>query len=95
MEPTIADRLLVAALAFGAGLGLGLLFAPAEGGEARRRLAGSARDAAHSAQRFADPLAQAAKDHAAGLAQRHLPLADDLDLLDARDLPDRLPPAQP
>lgn len=95
MRPTdLADRLLLAGLAFAAGLGLGLLLAPDAGGATRRRIAGTARDAAGStrarAAGLAEPLADAARDRVRQLSERHVPLAGDFDVVDARDVLDDL-----
>ena len=82
----LADRLLLAACAFGAGYALGVLAAPAAGDVTRRQLAERARDAAETAQAAAQdaaaPLADRARDAARELSERHLPLAEDLDLID-------------
>ncbi|WP_420454729.1 hypothetical protein [Rubrivirga sp.] len=90
MTPAAFDRALLAGLAFGAGLGAGLLLAPAPGDATRRRLARSARGAADVARDrtagLAEPLADAARDRARRLSERHLPLAGDLDVIDARDV---------
>ena len=81
-----ADRLLLAAAAFGAGYALGLLAAPAPGDVTRRQLAERARDAAETAQTTARdaaaPLAHRARETARELSERHLPLAEDRDLID-------------
>lgn len=84
------DRFLLAGLAFAAGVGLGLLVAPARGDLTRGRLSASARSAAEAARDrtsdFAEPLAEAARDRARRLSERHLPLAGDVDVIDTRDL---------
>ena len=95
MRPTdLADRLLLAGFAFGAGLGLGFLLAPAAGDATRRRLAGTARGAAGAtrarAAGLAEPLADAARDRVRQLSERHVPLAGDFDVVDARDVLDDL-----
>ena len=80
------DRLLLAGCAFGAGYALGVLAAPASGAATRQRLAGRARAAAETAQAAAQeaagPLADRARSAARGVAERHLPLAEDLELID-------------
>ena len=100
MRPTdLADRLLLAGFAFAAGLGLGLLLAPDAGGATRQRLAGTARDAADAtrarATGLAEPLADAARDRVRQLSERHVPLAGDLDVVDARDVLDDLHAGRP
>ena len=86
------DRLLLAAGAFGVGVAVGLLTAPATGTQTRRRLADSTRDATTAAQsragEMAAPIAERARTQARELSQRHLPLSDDLELLDAETLRD-------
>lgn len=82
----LADRLLLAGLAFGAGYAAGLLAAPTTGEQTRRRLADRARAAADGAQAVAhdavEPLAGRARDAARELSARHLPLTEDLDFID-------------
>lgn len=82
----LVERLLVAASAFGAGLALGLLLAPDSGDATRARIATGARDAASAAgersREWAAPVAEAARQSAHSLAERHLPLADDFELVD-------------
>ena len=95
MRPTdTLDRLLVAGLAFAAGLGLGLLLAPEAGERTRTRLAASARDVAGAARAQAHdltgPLAERARETGRQLSERHLPLADDFDVVDASDVLDDL-----
>lgn len=88
------DRLLVAGLAFAAGLGVGLLLAPEAGDRTRHRLAASARDAAEAARAqahdLAVPLADRARETGRQLSERHLPLADDFDVVDPADVLDDL-----
>jgi hypothetical protein len=83
---TTLDRMLMAAAAFVAGLAVGMLLAPAPGDQTRRRLATSARGAAESAGErahdLAEPLAERARETARHLSERHLPLADDFDIVD-------------
>lgn len=95
MRPTdLLDRLLLAALAFGAGLGFGLLLAPEAGDRTRRRLVASARDAADAARAqahdLAVPLADRARETGRHLSERHLPLADDFDVIEPSDVLDDL-----
>ncbi|MEM6326976.1 MAG: YtxH domain-containing protein [Bacteroidota bacterium] len=86
----LAARLSVALSAFGAGLALGFLLAPDSGSATRARLSDGAREAASTAsersREWASPVTEAARQSAQHLAERHLPLADDLDLMDGRDL---------
>ena len=88
----LADRLLLAGLAFGAGYAAGLLAAPAAGEQTRRRLAERARAAAEEAQaaahEAAQPLAARARDAAREIQARHIPLSEDLDLIDGDALLD-------
>lgn len=88
------DRLLLVASAFGAGLALGLLVAPDAGRDTRGRLASGARDAATSAQdrgrELVAPVGERVRETADALAQRHLPLADDFDVVDAEALRDAI-----
>lgn len=90
MRPADPDRLLLAALTFAAGFGVGLLLAPSSGVESRRRIAGGARHAVQAAEEgargAAAPVVARARETARGLAQRHVPLADDWDVVDGRDL---------
>lgn len=90
----LLDRLLLAGLTFGAGVGVGLLLAPAPGDHVRQRLTSLAREASHHARARAEalarPVATVAADHARAFAQRHVPLADDFDVVDARDILDDL-----
>ncbi|MEM1054955.1 MAG: hypothetical protein AAGI52_05470 [Bacteroidota bacterium] len=85
-----AERLLVAASAFGAGLALGLLLAPDAGDATRARIASGARDAASAAsdrsREWAAPVTEAARQSAQHLAERHLPLAEDFDLVDGETI---------
>ena len=82
----LLDRLLLAGLAFGAGLGLGLLLAPEAGQDIRTRIAAQARDAAEAARSQArdltEPVAERARETGRHLSERHLPLAGDLDVID-------------
>lgn len=86
----LLDRLLLAGLAFGAGLGLGLLLAPEAGERTRTRLAAQARDAAEAARTqardLAEPVAERARQTGRQLSERHLPLANDFDVVDPSDL---------
>lgn len=86
------DRLLVAASAFGAGLALGFLLAPDSGTATRSRIATGARGAAAAAgersREWAAPVAEAARQSAHHLAERHIPLADDIELVDAQTIRD-------
>lgn len=88
------DRLLLAGLAFGAGLGLGMLLAPEAGDHTRRRLATSARGAAEAARTQAHgltaPIAERARETGRHLSERHLPLADDFDVVAPSDILDDL-----
>lgn len=74
------------------GLALGLLLAPASGNATRRRLANSAREASDSARNqahaLAEPLTDVARQRAHAFAERHIPLADDFDVVDGRDMLD-------
>ena len=92
------DRFALAATAFGAGVVVGLMLAPEPGDAARARVVGSARDAADAARRgtrdLADPVARTVTEAARHLADRHVPLADDFDVIDGRDLPDDLAPGR-
>lgn len=85
-----ADRLLLATVAFGAGYAFGLLAAPAAGDVTRRHLAERAREAADAAQAAAQdaaaPLADRARGAARELSERHLPLAEDLTLIDRESI---------
>ena len=89
-----SDHLALAAGAFGAGVAVGLLLAPSSGDATRGRLAASARAAAEAARDraadLAEPVADAAREGARRVAERHVPLADDFDVVDARDLLDDL-----
>ncbi len=91
---TLFDRLLLAGSAFGAGLAFGLLLAPEAGHQTRGRIASGARDATHAAQEksrnLAAPVAERARETASALAERHLPLADDWDVMDAQTIKDAL-----
>ena len=95
-ETDFFGRLLLVGLALGAGVGLGLLIAPARGDLTRERLSASARSAADAARDrtsdLAEPLAEAARTRARRLSERHLPLTDDLDVIDTRGLLDDLHP---
>lgn len=88
------DRLLLAGLAFGAGVGVGLLLAPDAGEATRERLSVSARTAADAARDrttdLAEPIAEAARDYARHLSERHLPFAGGIDVIDTSDLLDDL-----
>lgn len=88
------DRVFLAASAFGAGLALGLLIAPDAGRDTRGRLASGARDVAHTAQdRGRDlvaPVGERVRETADALAQRHLPLADDFEIIDPQSVRDAL-----
>jgi len=92
--PSVLDRLALLLSAFGAGVAVGLLIAPAPGDATRQRLATSARETAdaarHRASGLAEPVAEAARERARRLAERHVPLADDFDVVDGRDLLDDL-----
>ena len=93
-DSTLFDRLLLAGSAFGAGVALGLLLAPEAGRETRGRIASGAREASLAAQErsreLAVPVAQRARATASGLAERHLPLADDWDIVDPQTVKDAL-----
>ena len=86
----LTERLFVAASAFGAGLALGLLLAPDSGTATRSRLATGAREAASVAsersREWAEPVAEAARQQAQHLAERHLPMAEDFDVVDGATL---------
>ena len=88
------DRLLLAASAFGAGLALGVLLAPEAGEATRGRIATQARDAASAAQErgreLAGPVAERAREAAGDLASRHIPLADDWDVVDPQAVRDAI-----
>jgi hypothetical protein len=81
-----ADRLLVALGAFAVGMAAGVLFAPREGASTRRILSDSARTAASGAgARVAaatEPVADALRERAGALAERHLPLAGEWEVVD-------------
>ncbi len=83
----LVDRLALAAAAFAAGVGLGLLLAPQPGDQARRRIIAQARGAADAARAqahdLADPLAERVRETGRQVARRHVPLTDDVDLIDA------------
>ena len=63
-----------------------MLAAPAAGEQTRRQIAQRTRTAAERAQAAAqdatEPLVDRARDAARELSERHLPLAEDLDLID-------------
>lgn len=84
------DRLLLAGCAFAAGFGLGLLMAPQPGARTRRELASRASEAAASAQSqardLAEPLQARVRETARELSERHLPLADDWQVVDRDDI---------
>ena len=86
----MTDRWLLAVFGFAAGYFVGVLAAPQAGEQTRQRLATSAREAALAAQQQAreatEPLAERVRETASGLAGRHVPLANDLDLLDSKAL---------
>ena len=88
----LLDRLLLATAAFVAGVGVGVLVAPAAGERTRRRLAQSTTDAAAAvgerSREWTAPLAERARDSARELSSRHLPLSDDWDLVDPETLRD-------
>ena len=90
----VPDRFVLAATAFGAGVVTGLMLAPESGDAARARIIDSARDAAEAARQnardLAAPVAQSAAGAARQLADRHVPLAGDFDVIDGRDLLDDL-----
>ena len=83
---------MLAGSAFGAGLAMGLLLAPEAGRQTRDRLASGARGAAHAAQErsrgLAAPVAERARETAHHLAERHLPLADDWEVVDPQAVRD-------
>ena len=93
MTDSFFNRLLTALAWFGTGVVVGMLRAPRSGDATRRKIAGSARDAADAActaaTDLAEPLAESARDRARDLAQRHVPPSGDLDF-DARDIFDDL-----
>ena len=96
---TATDRLLVAAFGFVAGYAVGVLLAPREGEQTRRRIAERTREASLTARRqareAAEPLAERARATAQDFAGRHVPLAEDWDVVDGKDLLDdlrRMPP---
>jgi gas vesicle protein len=84
--PAIVDRVLVAAAAFVAGVSIGLLIAPAPGGDTRGKIASTARNAAsvasEQAHELADPLAERAREAARHLSERHIPLKDEFEVVD-------------
>ncbi|MFN3597607.1 MAG: hypothetical protein ACK41D_10095 [Rubricoccaceae bacterium] len=88
--PDLLDRLLLAGCAFAAGLGLGLLLAPQPGARMRRELASRASEAAATAQSqardLAEPLQARVRETARELSERHLPLADDWQVVDRDDI---------
>ncbi|OZC03161.1 YtxH domain-containing protein [Rubricoccus marinus] len=93
-DSTFLDRFLLAASAFGAGLALGLLLAPEAGRDTRDRIASGAREASAAAQEksreLAVPVADRARATAQTLAERHLPLAEDWEVVDPDTLRDAL-----
>ena len=90
----LLDRLLLVGSAFGAGLALGLLLAPEAGRDTRGRIATQARGAAAAAQErsreLAAPVADRARETAQDLASRHIPLADDWEVVDPQSLRDAI-----
>jgi hypothetical protein len=84
------DRLFVALGAFAAGVAAGVLLAPRDGADTRRRLSEGARESAAAAQArvaaAAGPVAGALRERADALAERHLPLAGDWEVVDGRAL---------
>lgn len=90
----VLDRFLLSGLSFGVGVATGLLLAPQTGRHARDRLARNAREAADAAQTgaadWAAPIADRARTAARQLGERHLPLRDDFDLIDEREILDEL-----
>ena len=83
------DRLLVVALSFSAGVFVGLLLAPDDGRQTRQRLTDGAREAAHAAQNqargIAEPIVERVRETSHELAERHVPLADDWDVVDGKE----------
>jgi len=88
------DRLTVAAAAFAVGAAAGVLLAPRAGASTREKLAGGARSAASGAgarvAATAAPVAATLREAADSIAERHLPLAGEWDVVDgaalARDI---------
>jgi hypothetical protein len=85
-----ADRLLVALGAFMVGMAAGVLLAPREGASTRRILSEGARTAASGAgarvASAAEPVAATLRERAGALAERHLPLAGEWDVVDGAAL---------
>ena len=89
------DRLIVVALGFFAGVAVGLLLAPDDGRRTRQRLADGAREVALSAQNqargVAEPIVERVRETSHELAERHVPLADDWDVVDGKEFLNNLP----
>ena len=89
------DRLPAFSLGFSAGVAVGFLLAPDEGRRARHRLADGAREAALSAQKrarvIAEPIAGRVRETSQELAERHVPPADDWDVVDGKEILNNLP----
>ncbi len=88
------DRLLPTLLGFSAGVAVGLLLAPDAGRQTRRRLAKGAREATQAAQNqalgLAEPIVERVRETTHELAERHVPLADDWDVVDGKEFLDGL-----
>jgi len=88
----LIERFLLAGTAFGAGLALGLLLAPEAGRQTRERIASGARESSQAAQErgreWVAPVAEKTRATAAALGERHLPLAEEWDVIDPQTVRD-------
>jgi hypothetical protein len=86
----VLDRLMLFTLGLAAGYLVGTIFAPEPGIQTRQRIVEGTREAARSAQRqareAAEPLAERVRTTASEMAERHLPLASDFDVIDGKAL---------
>lgn len=89
------NRAIVASLAFAGGLAVGMMLAPTTGRESRQRVASGVKDAAdairNQAREATEPVVEKVREAANDLAERHVPMSEDWDVVDGKTLLENLP----